>query len=155
MLEQVAAADMRESASIISNGATYQVVDTGQETCYNSIGQESTCPVAGATLYGQDAQFDGNQPSYTNNNDGTISDNVTDLMWQQSPDTDGDNDIDSADKKIEHAKSKTSQYLTMSVGLSCQVIGNLSSSRELLGRVDQALKTAKAKGRNRMVILDT
>lgn len=60
-----------------------------------------------------------------------------------------------ADKKIEHAKSKTSPYLTMSVGLSCQVIGNISSSRELLGRVDQALKTAKAKGRNRMVILDT
>ena len=60
-----------------------------------------------------------------------------------------------ANQKIEHTKSKTNPYLTMSVGLSCQVIGNLSSSRELLGRVDQALKTAKAKGRNRMVVLDT
>ena len=60
-----------------------------------------------------------------------------------------------ADKKIEHVKSKTNPYLTMSVGLSCQIIGKLSSSRELLGRVDQALKFAKAKGRNRIVILDT
>ena len=60
-----------------------------------------------------------------------------------------------ADKKIEHVKSKTNPYLTMSVGLSCQIIGNLSSSRELIGRVDQALKFAKTKGRNRIVILDT
>jgi len=60
-----------------------------------------------------------------------------------------------ADQKIEHAKSKTNRYLTISVGLSCQVIGNISSSRELISRVDKALKTAKDKGRNRMVILDT
>jgi len=60
-----------------------------------------------------------------------------------------------ADKKIEHVKSKIDPYLTMSVGLSCQVIGNKSSSRELLGKVDDALKSAKAKGRNRMEILET
>jgi len=60
-----------------------------------------------------------------------------------------------ADKQIEHVKSKINPYLTMSVGLSCQVIGNKSSSRELLGKVDNALKSAKAKGRNRMEILET
>ena len=60
-----------------------------------------------------------------------------------------------ADKEIEHVKSKINPYLTMSVGLSCQVIGNKSSSRELLGKVDDALKSAKAKGRNRMEILET
>ena len=40
----------------------------------------------------------GNQPHYTDNGDGTIIDNVTGLMWQKSPDTDGDGDIDAADK---------------------------------------------------------
>ena len=59
-----------------------------------------------------------------------------------------------ADKKIEHAKSKINPYLTMSVGLSCQVIGNKSVTRELLSSVDQALKSAKVKGRNRMEIRD-
>lgn len=57
-----------------------------------------------------------------------------------------------ADKKIEHVRSKINQYLTLSVGLSCQVIGSNLSSAELLGSVDQALKSAKAKGRNRMEV---
>jgi diguanylate cyclase (GGDEF)-like protein len=60
-----------------------------------------------------------------------------------------------ADKEIEHVKSKINPYLTISVGLSSQIVGKMSSSRELLGRVDQALKSAKAKGRNRMEILET
>ncbi len=42
-------------------------------------------PSQGDAFYGQDAQFDGNQPSYTDNSDGTVSDNVTGLMWTQDP----------------------------------------------------------------------
>ena len=57
-----------------------------------------------------------------------------------------------ADKKIEHAKSKINPYLTISVGLSCQVISDSSPSRELLTNADQALKSAKDKGRNRMIV---
>ena len=59
-----------------------------------------------------------------------------------------------ADKKIEHAESRINPYLTISVGLSSQIVAINSSSRELLGRVDEALKSAKAKGRNRMEIVD-
>ncbi len=75
----------------------YPVVDTGQTTCYDSSG-EIVCPVAGESFYGQDAQHTGNAPSFTDNGDGTVTDLVTGLMWQQSPDTDGDGDIDAADK---------------------------------------------------------
>jgi len=75
----------------------YAVVDTGQVTCYNG-NEEIASPVAGESFYGQDAQYTGKQPSYSDNGDGTVSDNVTGLMWQQSPDTDGDGDIDAADK---------------------------------------------------------
>ena len=77
---------------------SYPVVDTGQELCYDDSG-EITCPTAGEAFYGQDAQFDGNQPSYTLSADGlTVHDNVTGLTWTQSPDLDGDGDIDVDDK---------------------------------------------------------
>lgn len=79
-------------------GITYSIVDTGQTICYDDAGVAITCPSAGAAFYGQDAQYSGNQPGYTDNGNGTITDNITGLMWQQSPDTDHDNDIDAADK---------------------------------------------------------
>ncbi|MDM8542893.1 DUF1566 domain-containing protein [Desulfococcaceae bacterium HSG9] len=76
---------------------TYPVVDTDQTTCYDNQNAVN-CPQAGAAFYGQDAQHTGNAPSFTDNGNGTVSDNNTGLMWQQSPDTDGDGDIDAADK---------------------------------------------------------
>jgi PleD family two-component response regulator len=57
------------------------------------------------------------------------------------------------DLKIEHTKSKANPYLTISVGLSSQVVTAKSSSRELLGNTDTALKMAKDKGRNRIEIV--
>lgn len=77
---------------------SYPVVDTGQGNCYDDS-NISTCPTEGEAFYGQDAQFSGNTPSYTDNGNGTITDNVTGLVWQQSADTDGDGDIDIADEK--------------------------------------------------------
>lgn len=59
-----------------------------------------------------------------------------------------------ADKNIEHTESRINPYLTISVGLSSQLVGNTTSSRKLLANVDEALKSAKAKGRNRMEIID-
>jgi hypothetical protein len=77
-----------------------QVVDTAQTTCYDGPGAVIACPAMGQTLAGQDAQHHGNQPSYTTSADGlTVLDNVTGLTWVQDPDTDGDGDIDSDDKK--------------------------------------------------------
>jgi len=76
---------------------TYPIVDTGQDQCYNAV-SEIACPAAGADFYGQDAQFPANTPAYSANGDGTVTDRVTGLMWQQSPNTDGDGDIDAADK---------------------------------------------------------
>ncbi|MCP4895612.1 MAG: DUF1566 domain-containing protein [bacterium] len=81
----------------ITMAQQYPVVDTGQTICYDSSG-EITCPAAGESFSGQDAQHTGNAPAYVDNGDGTVTDLVTGLMWQQSPDTDGDGDIDAADK---------------------------------------------------------
>ncbi len=64
-------------------GLTYPIVDTDQNTFYNNTG-EINAPNSGESFYGQDAQYTGYQPSYTDNGDGTITDNVTGLMWQKS-----------------------------------------------------------------------
>ena len=60
--------------------AHYMVADTGQDKCYNNS-REIPCPKPGEPFYGQDAQYQGNQPSYKDNSDGTITDLVTGLMW--------------------------------------------------------------------------
>ena len=61
----------------------YKVVDTGQTTYYDDS-NEIAVPAVGEPFYGQDAQYDGHQPSYTDNGNGTITDNVTGLMWQKA-----------------------------------------------------------------------
>lgn len=76
----------------------YNIVDTGQSKCYDAYGNEIPCPSQGEALYGQDAQFSRNPAKYTDNGDGTVTDNVTGLMWQQSPERTGDGVIDSQDK---------------------------------------------------------
>ena len=63
---------------------TYIVVDTGQEKCYDNF-REITCPQPNGAFYGQDAQYQGIQPAYQDNGDGTITDLNTGLMWQQTP----------------------------------------------------------------------
>ena len=63
---------------------TYAIVDTNQGKCYDNE-KEVVCPEDGKDFLGQDAQHNGNQASYTDNNDGTITDNVTGLMWQKDP----------------------------------------------------------------------
>ncbi|MCP3927663.1 MAG: DUF1566 domain-containing protein [Bacteroidetes bacterium] len=66
----------------ISQTPPYPIVDTGVEDSYNNSAIIST-PTVGQPFYGQDASYSGNQPSYTDNGDGTITDNVTGLMWEQ------------------------------------------------------------------------
>ena len=82
----------------VSGNSNYAVVDTGQFTCYNDIGDWIDCPAEGDVFFGQDAQYTGNRPDYTDNGNGTITDNVTGLTWTQSPDLNADSDIDADDK---------------------------------------------------------
>lgn len=69
---------------------TYPIVDTGQVRCYD-IQSEIAFPDCAEiateqpAYYGQDAQYLANAPSYTNHDDGTVSDLVTGLMWQADP----------------------------------------------------------------------
>jgi len=66
----------------ISGTYNYSIVDTGVLDFYSDVNIVSK-PSTGDAFFGQDATYTGNQPSYTNNNNGTITDNVTGLMWEQ------------------------------------------------------------------------
>ena len=66
------------------NSNNYVVVGTGQSKCYDN-NMEISCPGHDESFFGQDAQHAGTQPSYIDNNDGTITDLNTGLMWQKTP----------------------------------------------------------------------
>jgi hypothetical protein len=77
--------------------AEYTVVDTGQTACFGLDGQ-MTCPDETGLYYGQDAQYDGQTPAYTDTGNGTVTDRNTGLEWQETADSNGDGTIDSSDK---------------------------------------------------------
>jgi len=83
-------------STTVSTSTTYTIVDTGQNTCYDSTtGTQTTC-----NNTGYDGDYSGNQPSYTLSSSGNIvTDNVTSLMWTQSTDIDGDGITTDADDK--------------------------------------------------------
>ncbi|WCE31562.1 Lcl domain-containing protein [Vibrio sp. SCSIO 43137] len=88
---------------------SYNIVDTNQLSCFGSK-YASSCPTSDSPFYGQDAQYQGNQPTYKANSNGTVTDMVTQLMWTASSDLNGDGKINSKDKlsyqdALEYAES--------------------------------------------------
>jgi hypothetical protein len=64
--------------------AVSKVVTTGQSASYDGDG--NVIEVApGDDYYGQDAQYESPDFSYTDNGDGTVTDNNTGLIWQVVP----------------------------------------------------------------------
>ncbi|MEI7884625.1 MAG: DUF1566 domain-containing protein [Clostridia bacterium] len=89
--------DVPTSKHNTPTAGSYQIVDTAQNSYWdNSV--EVTIPKEGEAFYGQDAQYTINAPSYKDNSDGTITDNVPGLMWTQTPDLNADGIIDANDK---------------------------------------------------------
>ncbi|QEP43823.1 DUF1566 domain-containing protein [Ectothiorhodospiraceae bacterium BW-2] len=76
---------------------TYPIVDTMQAQCFNAT-TPIDCPTSGSPFYGQDGQQQGNQASYLLHEEGTVSDQITGLMWMQSPDLTNDQSITAKDK---------------------------------------------------------
>ncbi len=63
-------------------GLTYRIADTGVTEFYGNTSIIPN-PRPGESFYGQDAHYQINTPSYADNGDGTITDNVTGLVWQK------------------------------------------------------------------------
>ncbi len=62
----------------------YRVVDTGQRRIFSNSSQLTIAPKPGQPFFGQDGFYDGPQPSYHDNGDGTVTDLNTGLMWVQA-----------------------------------------------------------------------
>jgi len=88
---------MAMTLSAIAYGQSYTIVGTNQTNYYNNT-TTITAPSVGQSFYGQDAHYPGNVPSYTDNGDGTVTDNLTGLMWEQTVDKTGDGTINYYDK---------------------------------------------------------
>jgi hypothetical protein len=68
----------------------YLMIATGQTVAYDDDGTVLSDLSEGDDFYGQDANYlKGESMSYTDNGDGTLTDNNTGLMWEQSPEADG------------------------------------------------------------------
>lgn len=75
----------------------YPIVGTNQTVYYDNF-SEIQPPSVGEDFYGQNAHYPGNTPNYIDNGDGTVTDLVSGLMWQQSCDMNGDGKINYSDK---------------------------------------------------------
>lgn len=85
------------SGDNLPNITGYSIVSTNQVKFYDNL-KEIATPATGGTFYGQNANYKGNAPKYKDNGDGTITDLVTGLMWEQTPDKNGDGTINASDK---------------------------------------------------------
>lgn len=79
----------------------FPMVGTNQTKFFNNT-TETTTQSVGDDFYGQNGNYPGTTPSYKDNGDGTVTDMVTGLMWEQSFDHNGDGSID-ADDKLSYA----------------------------------------------------
>jgi hypothetical protein len=61
-----------------ATASAFRLPDTGQMSCSDTNGN-----VIGCTGTGQDGEYNINPMSYTDNGNGTVTDNNTGLMWQQ------------------------------------------------------------------------
>jgi hypothetical protein len=77
------AASFMLSLSTAISAAPVTIPDTGQERCYNNS-RAIRCPGSGGSFFGQDAQYQGQQPSYRDNGDGTVTDLSTGLIWSKA-----------------------------------------------------------------------
>ncbi|MBF0197402.1 MAG: DUF1566 domain-containing protein [Planctomycetes bacterium] len=74
-----------ENAGGTSSAGSYPIVDTAQHKAYDNNGNSLGDIDSAHAYYGQDANYQGFEPSYQDNQDGTVTDLVTGLMWQQDP----------------------------------------------------------------------
>ncbi len=79
---KILTAGLVAAISLSSNAQNYKIVDTEQFKFFDDK-EVVAAPAKGEPFYGQDAMYQGNASSYTDNGDGTITDNVTGLMWQK------------------------------------------------------------------------
>jgi len=77
-----------QALSLQVNAAPAQVPQTGQATCYEAAGGVTTCGTGIGLAQDGDLQLGVNWPNprFTKNGDGTVTDNLTGLIWLENAD---------------------------------------------------------------------
>jgi len=88
LLTMAGCSTAKNQSAAVSPAVKFVVTDAMQTQYFDNEGNVIEAPVPGELFYGQDAQYQGVLPSYTDNGDGTVTDNNTGLMWQQTPPAD-------------------------------------------------------------------
>lgn len=122
--------------TVIETEPNYAVADSEQENCYDSS-VSMVCASDGTAFYGQDAQNIGliNAQDYSDNGDQTITDNVTGIMWTQSPDIDGignDDGLITSDDKLSSDNGDTACNSLSHAGYSDWQLPNVKQLYSLM-----------------------
>lgn len=91
-------ANQTSNSNVDATSLSYPIVETNQTDCFGISNALELCPNKDGKTFGQDSQYRGYIPSYTDNRNGTVTDNVTRLTWTQSIDINKDGKIDVHDK---------------------------------------------------------
>ncbi|MFA6865532.1 MAG: DUF1566 domain-containing protein [Sphaerochaetaceae bacterium] len=75
-----------DTDNVDSEITEYKLPDTGQSYTYDEDGLVVEDVDESSPYWGSDASIEGNELSYQDNGDGTVTDLNTGLMWQQTPD---------------------------------------------------------------------
>jgi hypothetical protein len=114
----------------------YVIVDSDQDVCYDN-GAVIPDPAGGEAFHGQDAQFDGSQPSYVVSDDSlTVYDEVTGLTWVRSPDTDGNGELESPADKLTWTEAQAYPAILNAAAFGGYDDWRLPNAKELQSIVD-------------------
>ena len=117
----------------ISDASAFKLPDTGQTTCYDTAGNVISCASTG-----QDGAYNINPMSYTDNGNGTVTDNNTGLMWQKQDDGNRYNWYQ-ASGTYNAAYNPTSQDVCGSLTLGSHSDWRLPTKKELMSIVNYGI----------------
>jgi len=112
---------------------SFKLPDTGQTKCYDTAGSIISCEGTG-----QDGAYTINPMSFTDNGDGTVTDNNTGLMWQKEDDGNNYNWYQ-ASGTYDAFSNPSSQDVCGSLNLGEHSDWRLPTKKELMSIVDYGI----------------
>jgi len=124
---------------VCSSAGAFKLPDTGQVKCYQAVSPwaEIPCPAPGEPL-AQDGSYTINPLSYSDNGNGTVTDNNTGLMWQKEDDG-NDYNWYKASGTYEATYNPTSQDVCGTLNLGDHSDWRLPTNKELMTIVDYSI----------------
>ncbi|WP_372757337.1 DUF1566 domain-containing protein [Mariniflexile sp.] len=95
--EVLASMKTSETKTTAISSKNYTLPATGQINTYDAVGNKVDNLKSGDAFYGQDGHYQkGQKMSFTDNGNGTVTDNVTGLMWAQDQSTESKGWVEAA-----------------------------------------------------------